>query len=259
MKGELKAWRLEAFGNLETSIENKTKELERLDILDDTFGLDESEAELRGFIMSEIFNESSWKEAQLFQKARIKWALEGDLNSRFFHKWINSRTKLNTIDGVKVHGSWIDSVPEVKEAIHNHFRDHFSTLSDSRLCFGDSLFSRKLEDADNSYLASEFTEIEIKDAIWSVDSNSSPVPDGFTFGFFKHNWEIIKSDILHMMREFHSNGKIVKGLNTSFITLIPKLSSPQRIEDYRPISLISGAYKIIAKVLANRLSKVTIQ
>lgn len=57
-----------------------------------------------------------------------------------------------------------------------------------------------------------------------------------------------------MIKEFHAHGRLVKGLNPSFITLIPKKDSPQRIDDFRPISLIGGAYKIIAKLLAGRLS-----
>lgn len=59
-----------------------------------------------------------------------------------------------------------------------------------------------------------------------------------------------------MIRDFHTLGKLVRGLNSSFITLIPKISSPQRIVDFRPISLIGNAYKIVVKVLAERLSKV---
>ena len=47
-----------------------------------------------------------------------------------------------------------------------------------------------------------------------------------------------------------------KGLNSSFIALIPKIKDPQVISDFRPISLIGCVYKIIAKVLSNRLSKV---
>lgn len=70
---------MNTFGNLDESIEKKTTELERLDTFDDIFGLDTSEAERRATLMSEILQESSWREAQLFQKASIKWAIEGDL------------------------------------------------------------------------------------------------------------------------------------------------------------------------------------
>jgi hypothetical protein len=53
--------------------------------------------------------------------------------------------------------------------------------------------------------------------------------------------------------EFHRNGKLAKGLNSTFIALIPKVESPQRLNEFRPISLVGSLYKIVAKLLANRL------
>ncbi|GKV38504.1 hypothetical protein SLEP1_g46415 [Rubroshorea leprosula] len=62
-------------------------------------------------------------------------------------------------------------------------------------------------------------------------------------------WQDIKDDIVGFVQEFHTNGKLVKGSNVSFITLMPKVPNPQCIEEYRPISLIRAMYKIIAKLL----------
>lgn len=206
--------------------------------------------------MGELLQETSWRDAQLFQKSRVKWVKEGDLNTRFFHNWINARNKRSEIHGLWVGGSWIDSVNEVKGEIFNYFQNHFDAVPSAVPKFDQSSFKRKLGDAENQLLSGTFTEEEIKAAIWSCDSNGSPGPDGFTFGFFKDTWLILKDDIVAMLSEFHRNGKIVSGLNPSFISLIPKKPSPQTIEDYRPISLIGGAYKIISKLLANRLAKV---
>jgi len=61
---------------------------------------------------------------------------------------------------------------------------------------------------------------------------------------------------MRFLVEFHRNGKLTKGLNSTFIALIPKVSSPQRLNDYRPISLVGCLYKVLAKVLANRLRSV---
>ncbi|GAU16627.1 hypothetical protein TSUD_325750 [Trifolium subterraneum] len=58
---------------------------------------------------------------------------------------------------------------------------------------------------------------------------------------------------MRFITEFHRNGKLTKGLNSTFIALIPKIDSPQRLNDFRPISLVGCLYKILAKVLANRL------
>jgi hypothetical protein len=63
----------------------------------------------------------------------------------------------------------------------------------------------------------------------------------------------LKDDILRFVSEFHRNGKLAKGINTTFIVLIPKVGNPQRLNDFRLISLVGSLYKIIAKLLANRL------
>jgi len=56
-------------------------------------------------------------------------------------------------------------------------------------------------------------------------------------GFFKDFWEILKVDLLNFFEEFYRNVKLTKGLNSTFIALIPKVESPQRVADFRPISL----------------------
>jgi hypothetical protein len=73
------------------------------------------------------------------------------------------------------------------------------------------------------------------------------------FGFFKDFWEDLKGDVMRFLSEFHRNRKLTKGLNSTFIALIPKVDSPLRMNDYRPISLVGSLYKILAKILANRL------
>lgn len=75
----------------------------------------------------------------------------------------------------------------------------------------------------------------------------------FQLGFFQRCWGIVKEDVMRMVREFHTNGKLVKGCNSSFIVLIPKIEGVGGINHLRPISLIGSIYKIIAKVLASRM------
>lgn len=59
-----------------------------------------------------------------------------------------------------------------------------------------------------------------------------------------------------MFREFHMHDKLVKGLDPSFIVLIPKKEDATNFSDFKPIFLIGGVYKIIAKVLSIRFSKI---
>jgi hypothetical protein len=89
--------------------------------------------------------------------------------------------------------------------------------------------------------------------VWDCDSFKSPGPDGTNFGFLKEFWDLVKEDFMRFMVEFHRNGKLTKGVNSTFIALIPKVNSLQRLSDFRPISLVGCMYKVLAKVLANRL------
>lgn len=105
-------------------------------------------------------------------------------------------------------------------------------------------------------LIERFREEEVKEAVWGCGSEKSPGPDGFNFKFIKKFWPTIKPDILRFLDEFYVNGCFPKGSNVSFIALIPKVADPQSLHDYRHISLIGCVYKIVSKLLANRLKKV---
>ncbi|KAM2375828.1 hypothetical protein ACFXTH_044542 [Malus domestica] len=75
---------------------------------------------------------------------------------------------------------------------------------------------------------------------------------------FQHCWDILKEDIMKIMEEFFEKGIINVVTNETFICLIPKKSDFLKVTDYRPISLVTGLYKIIAKTLASRLKEVLV-
>lgn len=67
---------------------------------------------------------------------------------------------------------------------------------------------------------------------------------------------MVKEDFVTFVSEFHSNGWLVRGANNTFLTLIPKVENPVKLNEFRPISFIGCMYKVLAKILANRLKKV---
>ncbi|WMV25457.1 hypothetical protein MTR67_018842 [Solanum verrucosum] len=102
----------------------------------------------------------------------------------------------------------------------------------------------------------EFEEEEIFSVIKSCAPDKAPGPDGVTMAFFQHAWEIIKYEIIKALRHYHQHCHMVKSVNATFISLIPKKKGAIELRDYRPISLISSIYKITSKLLANRLKTV---
>ncbi|MCI39552.1 transposon TX1 putative protein, partial [Trifolium medium] len=88
---------------------------------------------------------------------------------------------------------------------------------------------------------------EIEDVVKESDGNKIPGPDGFNFAFVKKFWEMLKGEIRVMFDQFHGNSSLPKSFMSYFVTLIPKVSSPASLSEFRPISLLGCLYKLIAK------------
>ena len=107
-----------------------------------------------------------------------------------------------------------------------------------------------------SRLEESFSEAEIWTAISGLNSDKAPGPDGFPIAFWIFSWEFVKEEVLGFFREFHDQCRFVKNLNATFLVLIPKKQTVEDFKDLRPISLVGGLYKILTKVLANRIKRV---
>ena len=89
-----------------------------------------------------------------------------------------------------------------------------------------------------------------------MNGDKSPSPDGFPILFFHACWQVIKSDLMAVFDKFYAIGSFEHSLNATFLTLIPKKENAFKVRDFRPISLLGSVYKIMAKVLTDRLSVV---
>ena len=168
---------------------------------------------------------------------------------------MSSKRSRNAIPFFLVNGALVEGVQNVRNAVFTHFRAQFQPTQHRRPSM-DALDFRTLSFTDGAGLVRLFTMEEVKAAVWEVDSFKCPGPYGITFGFIKNFWDILKDDVMRFLVEFHRNGRLSKGINSTFIALIPKVDNPHRLNDFRPISLVGSMYKILAKVLANRLRSV---
>ncbi|GJY65533.1 putative RNA-directed DNA polymerase [Tanacetum coccineum] len=191
----------------------------------------------------------------LMQKSRVRWAVEGDENSRFFHYTLKNNYANFSIKGIHVNGVWSDVPDVIKNGAFEHFSSRFKESQKCRPLFSSPLF-RKLSSFDASFLKSSISLEEIKLAVWDCDGTKAPGPDGFNFKFLKAYWDTIKDDFLRCIKYFEETGNFANGCNPSFIVLIPKKQDPLSFSDYRPISLIGCVYKVVSKVLASRMAKV---
>ena len=108
----------------------------------------------------------------------------------------------------------------------------------------------------NSCLIRNFSKDKVEIALKQMAPLKAPGPDGMPPIFFQHYWESIGDDVVKAMVSCLNSTSIEIGLNHNFITLIPKVKSPEFIIEFRPITLCNILYKLVSKVLANRLKKV---
>ncbi|CAN1153049.1 LINE-1 retrotransposable element ORF2 protein [Linum perenne] len=119
-----------------------------------------------------------------------------------------------------------------------------------------NIIKRTLTPEQSDSLISDVSEEEIRKALISIADGKAPGPDGYNAYFFKHSWDIVKGDLFAAVRSFFSKSKMPGYVNSILLALIPKKFNAANMKDYRPIACCNVVYKIVSKVLANRLQAV---
>ncbi|GJW28396.1 hypothetical protein Tco_0045271 [Tanacetum coccineum] len=236
--------------------ENVKKLRFELDVVQRALNLDTSNNTLREeeAVNVQAFNELILLEEMfLRQKAKIGWLWEGDSNSAYFHKAVKSRVSRSRIDVVSNSDGVLFENEHVSDAFVAHyeaFLGHPGTVSDVIMT---DLFLTRLDVNNANDIIRMVSDTEIKNAMFSMGNEKSPGPDGFTAAFFKEAWDIVGKDVILAVREFFINGKLLKEMNHTIIALIPKVSTPARVNDFQPISCCNVLFKCISKIIANRI------
>ena len=194
--------------------------------------------------------EISWR-----QKSREIWLKEGDRNTGFFHRMANSHRRRKSISSISINGRRLVKEDEVKDGLIDAFQSLLSASNNWCPPYPDLQFN--LISADQfAKLEEMFTEEEVLAAISGLNDDKAPGPDGFPIAFWSFSWDFVKEEVMGFFKDFFQNEQFVKCLNATFLVLVPKGSTVEDLKDLRPISLVGSLYKILSKVLANRIKRV---
>ncbi|GKE53700.1 RNA-directed DNA polymerase, eukaryota, reverse transcriptase zinc-binding domain protein, partial [Tanacetum coccineum] len=166
------------------------------------------------------------EEKLLMQKAKVQRLREGDKNTAYFHKVFKGRQNRSRIlsicdeDGARYENC----------KVANQFIKHFE-----------------------GFLGISPITDEIKRALFDTDDNKAPGPDGFTSKFFKKLWDTVNTYFCAAIKDFFITGKLLGEVNATIICLVPKMLTPQKVSDFRPITCYNVTYKCISKILTNRI------
>ena len=156
---------------------------------------------------------------------------------------------------ISINGRRLDKEAEIKEGLVDAFQNMLLTPGGWRPTLPEIALS-EIGPEDATKLEEAFSKEEVWTAISGLNNDKAPGPDGFPLAFWSFSWDFVKNEVLGFFKEFHEKSRFVKILNATFLVLIPKKQIVEDFKDLRPISLVGGLYKILTKVLANRIKKV---
>ena len=167
----------------------------------------------------------------------------------------NSHRRRNSISSISINGRRLVKEAEVKEGLVDAFQSLISASNNWCLPYLDLCFN--LIGADQTAKLEEmFTEEEVLATVSGLNDDKAPGPDGFPIAFWSFSWDFVKDEVMGFFKDFFQNDQFVKSLNATFLVLVPKGSTVEDLKDLRPISLVGSLYKILLKVLANRIKSV---
>ena len=150
-------------------------------------------------------------------------------------------------------GGWIEELDQIKDKFVLDFSQRFSSCHNSMTTLNPIQALRKVTAAENLDLIKLVTASKFEQAIFQMNPHKTPRLIGFGACFFQKFWPHLKDQTCLAIQDFFHSGKLLKELNHTLIALIPKTANPETTSQFRSISLCSTFYKIIAKILVNRI------
>ena len=192
------------------------------------------------------------------QRSRQDWLCHGDRNTQFFHSKAKQRERRNNISRLKdAAGAIHEDEESIAEVLVNHFQEMFCANSETDMDPIIGKVQRSISEEMCRMLAAPFRREEILDALKQMHPMKAPGPDGMCALFYQKFWNTIGDDMTDIVMKMLNEGGNIGTLNQTFIALIPKKKKEcESPIHFRPISLCNVSYKIIAKVLTNRIKSV---
>ncbi|XP_021729774.1 uncharacterized protein LOC110696729 [Chenopodium quinoa] len=196
------------------------------------------------------------------QRMKGNWVRFGDFPTTTMYRRAKQRQARNEILSLKDdNGEWVEGMNEVEKLISDFIKSTYNPAHMDNRGEVIDLLLRQLDiplltDDDRRCLGREFSDGEIKKAMFDLPFSKSPGPDGFTVDFFKTYWQEVGHLVVESAKQFLRTVHMLKKWNQSLLVLIPKVKAPELATYFRPISLFNTVYKCVSKCLVNRLKPI---
>ncbi|KEH25507.1 hypothetical protein MTR_6g025095 [Medicago truncatula] len=234
LKSTLKVWNKNTFGNVNDQVKQATLKVDSIQTQLDTFDITDDLLEQEKTSQIELEHALDLEETFWHQKSKIQWHTQGDRNTAYYHRIAKIRNASSLITSISNVDERLNDPTESSDHFVNHFLNLFNSTSniiDNGMV--EEVIPSLFTDRINSILTALPSENEIYQVAFSLNKESASGPDGFGALFYQTFWEIIKSDVSNAVLTNHA----------------------VRVTHYRPIAIANFKFKLISKILADRLSK----
>jgi len=241
---------------------HKSNLLTKIDDLDrktETIMLSPQEIELRHHLKGQLTKLLREEEIYWLQRSKATKLLQGDDNTKYFLLVANGKHRKTKIVQLEQEEGTIVGDGNLKNYITEYYKGLFGPHTPNSFSMDETLRHDipQVSKDENEVLTAPFSEEEeVKMAVFDMEHNKAPGPDGFPVEFYQFFWEVVKLDLMNLFYEFHVGRLPIHSLNFGIITLLPKIVDEARIQQYMPICLLNMSFKIFTKVLNNRILKV---
>lgn len=210
-------------------------------------------AQLEAELQIEYSQVLKQEELLWFQGARGNNVRFGDRNTAYFHTHVVIRNRRNRIHRLKLsNGDWCSD----QQVLANEVLSHFQGLFAPTVVHGDTFIYDNfpsVSTAEQDLLLLLVSNEEVKQALMSMRSFSAPGPGGYHPFFHKQYWDLAGEDVCKVVSQAFELATMENKLMETLVALIPKADSPSSVKELRLISLCNVTYKLITKVIVNRI------
>jgi hypothetical protein len=250
---QLKDWNKDIFGNI---FKRKRELLARLNGIQNSphYGYSDFQDNLEKYLQDQLATTLSQEECFWYQKSRSQWIADGDRNTKYYHSKTIIRRRKSKISSLGNNiGNWIDEPNALKELVRQFYLDLFSDDSMVReQMVSRNTYPSKVENHQNR-LTSNIGFMECKKALFEMGPYKAPGEDGYPTLFFQHCWDTIANSLFRYVNQVWVNPSLISVINNTLLVMIPKIDKPEFVSQFRPIYLCNVVYKIISKVIVNKI------
>ncbi len=194
-----------------------------------------------------------------YTRSHAKWLEEGERNSSNFFALEKKNGQRKTLSTLNIDGVISKDLKGISDFVAKFYSNLYTSnfnYNNSGKCIDLVKHNIKVIDLEYSQICDSPLSIEeIKQALHKMKKGKSPGIDGLSVELYLHFWEFIKLPLYNMYEECISQGDMTATMKQGIISLIPKPDKDLLvIDNWRPISLLTLDYKILASVYAKRLS-----